>query len=389
MQSNPLQLKNSKSILIIGPSWPLRGGGISTFNQVLAQRLMDEGHTVKILTFKLQYPSFLFPGKSQWSDEEKPADLDITVGLNSINPFNWLIQGFKFRKNKYDLVIMRYWLPFMGPCLGTVARLIKWRSNTRVVAITDNVIPHEKRFGDALFTKYFVGSCDGFVAMSRAVLKDLEGFDGYKPKKFNPHPMYDNFGKAISKEEALAKLDLDPSLNYMLFFGFIRKYKGLKLLLESLIHLDLEAMKLKLIIAGEFYDQREEYDAFIQEHQLEKHLVRVHNFIPDAEVGTYFCASDLVVQTYLHATQSGVTQIAYFYNKPMLVTDVGGLAELVPHQKTGYVCAVDAKDVAASIQDFYSNKREAAMIENITIERLRFSWSGLIESLWEVSVKKK
>lgn len=373
----------SKRIVIVGPAYPLRGG-LATYNQLLTEKLREQGHRVSILTFSLQYPRILFPGKTQYSTDPKPEGLDIEVALNSINPFNWIRLGRKLKNKKPDLIIFRYWMPFMGPCLGTLGRLARKNKHTKVVAITDNIIPHERRFFDKPFTRYFLNSCDGFVTMSEAVLEDLKQFNIVQPSAYNPHPMYESFGPQLEKGEAKKKLGLDQDTSYLLFFGFIRRYKGLDLLLKSFAKSGLTQKNVKLIIAGEYYDSPDEYQQIIKEEGLEPHLVQANNFIPDSEVNLYFSACDMVVQTYKSATQSGVTQVAYFYNKPMLVTDVGGLAELVPHEKVGYVTAVDVHEIAKALNDFYTNHREEEFIANVKIERNRFTWDSMIEKLFKV-----
>ncbi len=373
----------SKSIVIVGPAYPLRGG-LATYNQLLATKLQEQGHSVRIVTFSLQYPNILFPGKTQYSTDLKPENIEIEVSLNSVNPLNWLSLGNTLREEKPDLVIFRYWMPFMGPSLGTLGRIIRKNKHTKVVTIADNIIPHEKRFFDTPFTKYFVNSCDGFVTMSESVLEDLKQFDSTKPVAYNPHPMYESFGPQLDKADARKKLGLAENGKYLLFFGFIRKYKGLDILLRAFADERIQEAGIKLIIAGEYYDKPEEYQAIIEEHGLEKALVQANDFIPDSEVSTYFSAADMVVQTYKTATQSGVTQIAYYYHNPMLVTDVGGLAELVPHNKVGYVTSTDIKEIADAILDFYENKREAEFVENIKTERLRFTWESMIAKLFEV-----
>lgn len=374
----------SKNIVIVGPAHPLRGG-LATYNQLLATKLQEQGHTVKIITFSLQYPSILFPGKTQFSSDPKPENLTIEVSLNSVNPFNWISLGNKIKKQKPDVVIFRYWMPFMGPCLGTLGRIIRKNKHTKVVAITDNIIPHEKRFFDTPFTKYFLKSCDGFVTMSEAVLEDLKQFNVTQPAAYNPHPMYESFGPLLDKEKAKEALGLDKGSNYLLFFGFIRKYKGLDVLLEAFADKRIQEMGVKLIIAGEYYDSPDSYQAIIEKHNLSSALIQANGFIPDSEVSTYFSACDMVVQTYKTATQSGVTQIAYFYNKPMLVTNVGGLAELVPHEKVGYVTEVNVKEIADSIVDFYTNKREAEFTAHVQTERNRFTWDSMIDKLFIVA----
>ena len=371
----------SKTIVIVGSAYPLRGGGITTFNELLATKLQEQGHKIKIYTFSLQYPNFLFPGKTQYATEPRAEHLDIEVVLNSINPFSWIKVGRRLKKEAPDMVIFRYWLPFIAPCLGTVGRIIRRNKKTKVVAITDNIIPHEKSFYDRPLTSYFVKSCDGFVAMSESVLQDLKTFDTTKPALYNPHPMYESFGPSLAKSDARKELGLEPNGKYLLFFGFIRKYKGLDVLLNAFADKRIQEAGIKLIIAGEYYDKPDEYQAMIKEQNLEDAVVQVNDFIPDSKVSTYFCASDIVVQTYKTATQSGVTQIAYYYNKPMLVTDVGGLAELVPHDKVGYVTSIDTKEIADSILNFYSDNREEEFVENIKEERNRFTWDSMLDKL--------
>lgn len=374
-----------KKVIIIGSAYPLRGGGLATFNERLAYELKRLGDDVRIETFSLQYPSFLFPGKSQYSDEEAPKGLNINVSVNSINPFNWIKVGLRLKKEKPDLVILRYWIPFISPSLGSIARIIRKNKHTKVVAIADNIIPHEKRMGDAILSHYFVKSVDGFVTMSKTVMKDLDIFDQDKPRLFNPHPLYDNFGEGINKKEAREKLGLQVDEKYILFFGFIRDYKGLDILLQAMTDKKINDQKIKLIIAGEFYSGKENYMEYIAEHQLDDSLVLRTDFIPNTEVGLYFCAADVVVQPYKTATQSGVTQIGYHYEKPMIVTNVGGLPEIVLHEKTGYVCGVNAQDISDSIIKFYSGNKEEEFAPFIKEEKKKYSWEKLVNSIKKVA----
>lgn len=380
----PKKPDSKPKVLIIGPAWPLRGG-LSTYNQILARAFADQGNEVRILTFRLQYPSFLFPGKTQFSEDPAPENLIIDVALNSVNPFNWIRTGWKYRKYLPDLVVVRYWLPFMGPCLGTVARIIKGNGKTRIVAITDNIIPHEKRIGDRWFTSYFLGGCHGFVAMSKKVLEDLKLFETRKPALYNPHPLYDSFQQAVSKTEACAKLNLDPNARYLLFFGFIRAYKGLDLLLEAFARTPYKSLNLKLLVAGEFYEPEQPYKDLVHKLKLDQDVVFFSNFIPDQEVHLYFSVSDMVVQPYKDATQSGVTQVAYFYNKPMIVTRVGGLPELVPDGKAGFVTDQNPESVAGAIGKFYANGVATDMEAFIREEKKKFSWEQMTDSLWKAS----
>lgn len=375
----------SQSVVIIGPAWPLRGG-LATYDERLCRAFQEEGWRARILTFSLQYPGFLFPGQTQYSAEPKPEGLAIEVALNSVNPLNWLAVGRRLAREKPDLVVLRYWLPFMGPCLGTVARLVRANGHTRVVAITDNVIPHEKRPGDTVFTRWFLGACHGFVTMSRAVLADLRGFEPAKPAQYQAHPLYDSFGPLVPRADALRALGLDPQYRYALFFGFIRAYKGLDLLLRAWADPRLAALPVRLIVAGEFYEDAAPYEALIREHNLADRLVRRTDFIPDSAVANYFSAADLVVQPYKHATQSGVSQVAYHFDRPMLVTDVGGLAELVPGGEVGYVTAPEPPAIADALVDFFTQPAKLDQLqEGVRRVKTRFSWSAMVAALTSVA----
>ena len=374
-------------VVIIGPAYPLRGG-LATYNERLARAFKEAGDVVRIVTFSLQYPDFLFPGQTQFSTEAGPDDLEIEVSLNSVNPFSWLKVGRKLRAERPDLVIFRFWLPFMGPVLGAVARLVRGNGHTRVVAITDNVIPHEKRPGDGPLTRYFLSACDGFVTMSRSVLSDLQrlGF-GRKPALYRPHPLYDNFGPIKSKSEALAVLKLPTTTNYLLFFGFIRAYKGLDIMLEALADKRVAELPIKLIIAGEFYEDAAPYEELIKRYQLEGRIIRATDFIPNEKVVDYFCAADLIVQPYKNATQSGVSQIAYYFERPMLVTDVGGLAELIPAGVVGYVVLPTPAAIADAVVDFYTKQREESFTAGVREQKKQFSWPVMVAALKEVAGK--
>lgn len=367
-------------IIILGSAHPLRGGGIATFNERMASVLQEQGHEVIIYSFSLQYPSFLFPGKSQFTDEAAPPGLKIKSVINSINPVNWIIQGNKIKKERADLIIVRFWLPFMGPCLGSVLRIVRGNRHTKIISITDNVIPHEKRFGDEAFTRYFLKPVDAFVVMSREVLNDLKSFST-KPALYTPHPLYDNYGTAIPREVALRNIGLDPLGRYLLFFGFIRKYKGLDWLLEAMNDERIKAMNLNLIIAGEFYGDEETYTQLIEQNRLQSTVKLFTSFIPNDDVRNYFCAADLIVQPYKTATQSGITQIAYHFEKPMVVTNVGGLAENVPDGKVGFVAEPNPKSIADAIIKFYTPDSIPTLKENIKAEKEQYSWQNFTKKL--------
>ncbi|MES2479301.1 MAG: glycosyltransferase [Bacteroidota bacterium] len=366
-------------IIFLGSAYPLRGG-LASFNERLCTELQSQGNSVELYSFSLQYPSFLFPGKSQYSTEAAPQNLRIKTIVNSINPFNWLRVGNMIRKERPDLILVKFWLPFMGPCFGTILRIAKWNHHSKVISILDNVIPHEKRFGDKMFTKYFLKPIDAFVTMSREVLHDLKSFSN-KSALYTPHPLYDNYGTTIGREEALSKIGLTGDEKYILFFGFIRKYKGLDWLLEAMNDERLKSMNIKLIIAGEFYGDEDLYHQLIKQYQLGDNVKLFTNFIPNSEVRNYFCAADLVVQPYKTATQSGITQIAYHFEKPMVVTNVGGLAENVPDGKVGFVAEPNPTSIADAILRFFEPDSIPELEHNIKSEKEKYSWENFTKKL--------
>ncbi|GAA4753130.1 glycosyltransferase [Flavisolibacter ginsenosidimutans] len=369
-----------QKVLIIGPAHPLRGGGITTFNHRLAKEFIEKGYDCEIVSFSLQYPSFLFPGKSQYSDEPAPEDLTIHSLINSVHPLNWLRVGRKLKKWKPDLVIVRFWLPLMGPSLGTVLRQLKKNNHTKIICIADNVVPHEKRFGDKPFTKYFLKACDAFVTMSEKVLTDLRSFEKTKPAVLVPHPLYDNFGEKVSKEKARRRLRLQVTDKIIVFFGFIRRYKGLNLLLQAMADRRIKEQNIKLLIAGEFYEDEETYRNLIATFKLQNRIILHNHFIADVDVKNYICAGDCIVQPYINATQSGVTPLAYHFEKPMIVTNVGGLPALVPHQKVGLVAEPNPQSIAGAILQFYS-LGEDFFLPQLREEKKKYSWEKLVEAI--------
>ena len=369
-----------KSIVIIGHAYPLRGG-LASYNERLAREFIQLGYQVTIYTFSLQYPGFLFPGTTQFSTEPAPEGLNINVCINSVNPLNWVAVGLKLKKLKPHLIIVRYWLPFMGPCLGTILRIAKQNKFTKVVCIADNIIPHEKRFGDNAFTKYFVKPVDAFITMSEKVLADLPKFAPLKPAQLVPHPLYDNFGEKIDQELARNYLNLNNKEPIILFFGFIRKYKGLDILLDAMkILKEGDNIIPKLLIAGEFYEDRKSYDEQIKRLDIEDILILKTSFIADSEVKFYLCASDVVVQPYRNATQSGVTPLAYHFEIPMIVTNVGGLPSLVPDNKVGLIAEPNAKAIADKIIEFYKKGKEQ-FLPHLVEEKKKYSWRKMADSI--------
>ncbi|MCJ7446987.1 MAG: glycosyltransferase [Bacteroidales bacterium] len=372
-------------IIVLGTAHPYRGG-LASYNERLAQQFTYEGHDTEILTFTLQYPGFFFPGKTQYTDGPAPEGVKIVRMLNSINPVNWIRTGYKIKKKNPDIILIKYWHPFMAPCFGTVARIAirNKAGKTRVICIFDNVIPHERKPFDRLLTKYFTQSIDGAVVMSRSVGDDLKRFRTNIPVAFNPHPLYDNYGDIISREAALKKLKLPDEYSYLLFFGFIRAYKGLDLLLEAFGDKRLRNRKLKLIVAGEFYESDQPYRELIKKFNIGNDVILFDRFIKEDEVALFFSVADLVVQPYRNATQSGVTQIAYHFEKPMLVTDVGGLSEIVPDGKCGYVVKPEPGPIAEAITDFFDNHRSIRFTEGVKQEKTKFTWDKLTASITDV-----
>lgn len=373
-------------IVILGTAHPYRGG-IAAFNERLARQFQAEGHEVSVVTFTLQYPGFLFPGKTQYTTDPAPKGFSIERGINSVNPLNWMKVGRKLNKGDYDMVVFAYWMSFFAPCYGTIARQIK---KAKRIALIHNMMPHEGSLLDKLLTPFFVKSMDGFVALSKSVLGEVARFDKHdkhdKPKAWAPHPIYDHYGPKEPRETALQRLGLDKSFRYLLFFGLVRAYKGLDLLLDAFADERLKTYPLKLLVVGEFYDDKSPYLEQIQSLGLQDKVVVVDQFVPDEQVKNYFNAADIVVQPYKSATQSGVTQIAYHFEKPMLVTDVGGLSEIVPDGVVGYATQPNPVAIADALVDFYENSRAECFVKNIAEEKKKYSWEHIVETI--VSVAK-
>jgi len=367
-----------KKVVIIGPAHPLRGG-LASFNERLARQFQLDGFDVTIYTFSLQYPNFLFPGKTQYSSEPKPQDIDIKVCINSVNPLNWWSVGNDLKQKKPDLIVVRYWLPFMAPALGTILKRARKNQFTKVVCIADNVIPHEKHTGDKQLTKYFISSVHAFITMSQKVMGDLKQFT-QKPAEVAVHPLYDNFGEKVSKAEARKKIGLPINEKIILFFGFIRHYKGLDILLKAMADPQLKNSGIKLLIAGEFYENRKQYDDIIDQLQIKEQLILRTDFIADSEVRYYLSAADFVIQPYRDATQSGVTPLAYHFERPMLVTNVGGLPDMVPNKIAGIVTEPEPVAVAAGTIELY-NLGEQHFIKGLQEEKKKYSWQVLVQKI--------
>lgn len=369
-----------QKIAIVGPAHPYRGG-LASIMQSMAREFQSRGSEVAITTFTLQYPKLLFPGKSQTVDTPAPADLHIERKLSTVNPITWWRVGRELRKAKPDIVLMKYWTPFMAPAFGTVARLARKNGHTKVICQIDNVEPHEHHIIDKPCNRYFLRSVDGFIYMSEQVHSELKAYTT-APALFSPHPIFDNFGERVSRDEACARLGLDPTKQYTLFFGLIRDYKGLDTLLDAWADYRREGHK--LLIAGEFYASRSKYIEQIERLGLQSDIILHDHFIPDSEVKDYFSTADCVVLPYKTATQSGVTQICYNFCTPVIVTRVGGLAEIVPDGRVGYVCEPTKEGVRNAIESIYEGDRLQRFSEAMQEERKRFTWEAMCDKIEEL-----
>lgn len=369
-------------VFIIGPAYPLRGG-LATFDELFCRAFNEQGHSCEIVSYSLQYPGFLFPGSTQFDTTGvAPKNLKIHTLINSVNPLSWIKTAKFIKKEKPDFIVFRFWIPFMGPALGSIARMVR-KSGIKVLAITDNVIPHEKRIGDVAFSKYFVNSCDGFITMSKAVMKDLEKITTTEHKKYLLHPLYTSFGEKINKAEARKALGLKEDKKIVLFFGLIRKYKGLDMLLEAFGELKANP-DIQLLIAGEFYEDKQPYLDLIENSGIKDQVILHGKFIANDDVKLYFSAADLVALPYRSATQSGVTQVSFHFEVPTLVTNVGGLSEIIPDKVAGYVVESSGAAIATAIKDYFANDRINSFTEGMKREKQKYDWKLFVNEVFEL-----
>lgn len=374
------------NILILGTAYPLRGG-IAHYNALLARHL-GKKHHVKVITFKRQYPAFLFPGKTQQETGDPGVAIQSESLIDSINPLNWIVVGWKLRKRNPDVVVFKYWLPFFGPCFGTICRLIAWGRATKVITICDNIIPHEHRPGDGLFTRYAFGVVDAFIVQSDAVERDLFATVSTPRYKKVAHPVYEIFGESISKEEARTRLGITEK-NVILFFGYIRPYKGLHLLIDAL-KVVKQTTSIKALVVGEFYEDDKPYREHLQRAGVRDVVRLVGDYVPNEKVVDYFCAADVVVLPYLSATQSGIAQIAYNFDKPVIATDVGGLAEVVREGVSGLIVPPNDPDALANaIVTFYSQRMEEKLSAGAKQEKKKYSWDPMVEAIEQLTMNNE
>lgn len=371
-------------IVILGTAWPFRGG-LAAFNERLAKQFVQDGHEVEVVTFTLQYPSFLFPGKTQYSSEVAPDGLKIVREINSCNPLNWIKVGKRLKREAPELLISCYWMAFFAPCYGIIQRIVRRNGKTRCIGLVHNMIPHEPSVLDKCLAPFYVKQTDGFVALSDSVVQDIASLDReQKPKTFSPHPVYDHYGEKMDRKDACVALGLDDRKRYMLFFGLVRAYKGLDLLLDAFAKVKNELKDLQLVVAGEFYEDEDKYLAQIEANGLKDRVIVRNEFVADADLRKYFGAADLIVQPYKTATQSGVTQVAFHFEKPCLVTNVGGLGEIIHDGKMGYAAEAQVDAIAASLKDYYQHDRQEAFTQYLIQEKKKYEWDKMTKAFYSL-----
>ncbi len=373
-----------RKIMLVGPASPYRGG-IAHFLHATFDGLKKRGHLVSVVNFKRQYPKLLFPGKTQFEATGEGPDIPTRRLLDSINPLSWIKTARYIISQKPEVVIFKHWMPFFAPAYGFIARRLKARGIC-VLALVHNAMPHERRPGDRAMSRYFFTSCDGFVVMSAAVQDDLTGLGVKAPCVQIGHPVYEGFGDPMAVEEARSKIGLTQDQPVLLFFGFVRHYKGLQVLLESMPSVAKALPNVKLMVAGECYEDEQRYKEFVARNDLASHVTLRFEYIPNDDIPILFSAADVVVQPYISATQSGVAQIAYHFGTSLVVTDVGGLAEIVPHEKAGLVVPPEnSKALAAAIIRFFEEGMGPTLEKGVAEERKKYSWNRLFEAIEELS----
>lgn len=367
----------SVKIAFLSPFYPYRGG-IAQFSDSLYLALA-KNNEVEAFTFTRQYPGFLFPGKTQFADK---GDIDRHISvrrvLDSISPFSYYKTAKEILKSKPDVVLISYWMPFFAPAFGKIAKILR-KKGIKTIAILHNVIAHEKRFGDKELTKYFFKNCDGFVLLNIASEKDLLGLKPDAKYIIHPHPLYDHYGDKVDKTLAREKLNLPEDKKVILFFGFIRDYKGLDILIESMKYLGDDFL---LLVGGEVYGDFKKYDELIDKLGVRNMINLQIRYIPEYEIHLFFSASDVCVLPYRSATQSGIAGIAYFFDLPVIVTNVGGLAEMVESGKTGFIAERPTpEEISSAISKVFSNDVIKSMGISITEYKRRHSWDSLAGSI--------
>lgn len=369
-------------IAMIGPVHPYKGG-IAHYTDLLCRALREDGNEVQLYSFKFQYPKLLYkkPQKDMKSSGFGTNDADFCI--HTLNPFNWIKVAGRIKKQKPELIILQWWHPYFAPCFWSICKLLR---REKILFVCHNVFPHERFPLDRLLTKWTLGCGRYFITQSKMDARDLLSVKHDAVYRVTPHPTYGMFCKqGMSMQKAREQLQIDQVQRVLLFFGFVRKYKGLQYLLEAMKLLKERDFKVQLWVVGDFGEDKEEYVEQIRAFEIGDQVQMVEGYVPDDEVEKYFAASDLVVLPYLSATQSGIVQIAFGFEKPVLVTEVGGLPDVVTNGKTGYVVEPrSAETIAEAIMDYYINNRREAFVSQIEKEKDRFSWKTFVDTMMEM-----
>src|SRR5438876_4990529 len=366
-------------IAFISPFYPYRGG-IAQFSDFLLLELMKDNE-VEAISFKRLYPSLLHPGTSQYILRQ---DIDRQVRadklLDVINPLTYFAAAKKISNFNPELVIMSYWLPYLSPCLSIIASRLR-KKNLKVISIFHNVVPHENRLGDKFLTRMFLRKIDGAVVLNENSKADLVRLNNRVKFISGFHPIYDFYGKKIDSVSARGSLSIRLDKKVILFFGLIRDYKGLDLLIEAMKELSDEYV---LLIAGEVYGSFEKYQKIIDEHRLQARILLHTKYIPDKEVPLYFSAADVCILPYRTATQSGITGMAYHFELPLIVSNAGGLSEVVREDLTGIVLTeLSPTGISKAIQEFFDKDLRTAFQENMRKFKAKYSWESLGQAILE------
>lgn len=376
-----LPRRNRRRIVLVGPAYPYRGG-IAQFTDAMSRALRRRGHDVSVITFSRQYPSLLFPGKSQY-EHVQGREPEAAECIDSLNPLTWRSTARRIVQSRPDAVVFQYWLPFFAPAYGTIAgRLRKDFGEARIVAVAHNILPHERRPGDISLGRYFLRKCDEIAALSSSVADDARSLGLSSQIHTLSHPVYEHFGEPMKQEEARAQLGLPGDAEILLFFGFVRAYKGLNVLLRAMPAITEALPNAHLVVAGEFYENEAPYRELIRTHQLEARVHLFSEYVPEEEVGVFFSAADVVVQPYVSATQSGVAQTAFHFDRPVIITDVGGLPEVVPHELAGLVVPPNDPDaLAAAVIRYFEAGMGERLAEGVRRQKNKYGWDAFLSAV--------
>ena len=367
-----------KKLVMIGPVYPYKGG-IAHYTGLMYQALSKK-YDVKMISFKMQYPRLLYKSEQKdYSNERFKIDNTEYI-LHTANPINIISVARRINKEQADAVIIPWWHPYFTPCYWLLTTFLR---NTKVVYVCHNVFPHERFPADRLLTKLTLRKGDAFIVQSKMDAADLLKVKKSPKYRNTPHPTYNAFKiKNMSKEEARKLISLADTEKVLLFFGFVREYKGLKHLLRAMPEIVERYPETKLLVVGDFGTDREQYVELIKLHEMEQHIILQEGYIPDEEVEKYFAACDLVVLPYESATQSGIVQIAYGFDKPVIVTNVGGLPDVVEDGKTGYVVEkMNSSAIAKAVVKYFAEEKQCEFTANVKNEEYRFSWDRMVETV--------